>query len=60
MKKRVQMDYKIIRIYNEFDLERYVNQNIKNGYKPIGGISVVQTSVQLSNELKYFQAMIKE
>lgn len=35
------MDYKIIRIYNEFDLERYVNQNIKNGYKPIGGISVV-------------------
>lgn len=54
------MDYKIVKTYgleDHLDLEKRVNREIKNGYEPIGGITIIKS---LDGSDRYFQAMIKK
>lgn len=41
------------------ELERRVNIKIEDGYEPLGGLSVTNTSVH-KRDLVYYQAMIKK
>jgi hypothetical protein len=51
------MEYKVVsRDFIVGDFERDVNILIKQGWKPLGGISVVILS---SGNIRYIQAMVK-
>ena len=50
------MEYQIVSKYNTGDLYNLINNLIKNGWEPIGGITVIQ----FRNELVFYQAMIRK
>jgi hypothetical protein len=47
------MRYAVINADSIIELEKFVNQYIKNGWKCTGGIAITST-------FEYYQAMIKE
>lgn len=51
------MNYALIQAIEIDELENRVNDEIKNGYEPLGGIS---TSTLKNGEIYYCQAMIKK
>ena len=63
------MNYTVIvvgREYNDFDipdlsteLEARVNEHIRSGWKPLGGVSISQTETPLFGQVIMAQAMIK-
>ena len=57
------MKYIIVKTYGEedhLDLEKKVNEKIKNGYEPIGGITVIKRAEYEYGPYWYFQAMIQK
>lgn len=65
------MKYKIIKVYGNIDiqmlnddLEREVNESINEGWKPLGGISVISTTnppdYESGEYVEIWQPMIKE
>ena len=53
------MEYTILIVNTLSGLERKVNEYIKQGWRPQGGITL-QRNMQFNNVEFYFQAMIKE
>ncbi|MFO0956744.1 MAG: DUF1737 domain-containing protein [Isosphaeraceae bacterium] len=52
------MVYEVIEKKSLADLQESVNRRIVEGYRPIGGISVVQS--QASGDWWFYQAVIRE
>ena len=59
-KQRLSMQYKIIDAKSPVILVELVNQALRNGWKPQGGVSVTMSSDQGYVRELYAQAMIKE
>ena len=53
------MEYTIVIANTLSNLETRVNEHIKKGWRPQGGITI-QRNMQFNNVEYYFQAMIKE
>ena len=51
------MRYEVVHKYHLIDLENVVNQSIKEGWKPIGGIAMCSST---SDGFAFSQAIIKE
>ena len=49
--------YQIAQSKSSQDLEAYLHEYIKNGWKPLGGIQVIRTG---QDHLSFYQAIIKE
>lgn len=54
------MKYKILKSATEHDLEEQVNQHLLEGWRPLGGVSIVQAEMAFSKVLKFYQALEKE
>ena len=50
-------EYKLVKAYNQMDIENHVNENIKEGWIPIGGVAVYLNSSH--NVEIFYQAMVK-
>lgn len=57
------VEYTICKGENQADLKKAVNQEIKNGWQPLGGVAVTSQCVQPRGQSDqgpvFFQAMIK-
>lgn len=54
------MKYEIIYGETLHDVQRQVNKYLKDGWRPQGGISAVNTSIVRNAQIKYIQAIIKD
>ena len=52
-------DYKILRRDKKFDLESRVLNYMKEGWQPLGGVSVCLYTTT-GNYIEYFQAIVKK
>lgn len=51
--------YIVVQCDTYMELERRVNIKIEDGYEPLGGLSVTNTSVH-NRDLGFYQSMIKK
>lgn len=59
-REKVEAPYIIVKANSHTLLEAYVNQNIDDGYEPIGGVSVTTYMGANGQEFLCFQAMVKK
>ncbi len=54
------MKYKILKAASEYDLEEQVKEHLLEGWRPLGGVAIVQAEMAFSKVLKFYQAIEKE
>ncbi|WP_167590402.1 DUF1737 domain-containing protein [Oceanidesulfovibrio indonesiensis] len=54
------MKYKIIKASSDHELEEEVRKHLMEGWRPLGGVSIVQAEMAFSKVLKFYQAVEKE
>ncbi|WP_167512656.1 DUF1737 domain-containing protein [Oceanidesulfovibrio marinus] len=54
------MKYKIIKASSDHELEEEVRKHLMDGWRPLGGVSIVQAEMAFSKVLKFYQAVEKE
>ncbi|TVM18715.1 hypothetical protein DPQ33_04365 [Oceanidesulfovibrio indonesiensis] len=52
--------YKIIKASSDHELEEEVRKHLMEGWRPLGGVSIVQAEMAFSKVLKFYQAVEKE
>lgn len=54
------MKYKILKAASDHELEELVKQHLLEGWRPLGGVAIVQAEMAFSKVLKFYQAVEKE
>ncbi|AGW13221.1 DUF1737 domain-containing protein [Megalodesulfovibrio gigas] len=54
------MKYRILKASTEVELEEQVKQHLHEGWRPLGGVSIVQAEMAFSKVLKFYQAVGKD
>ncbi|MCA1944234.1 MAG: DUF1737 domain-containing protein [Desulfovibrio sp.] len=54
------MKYRILKASTEIELEDLVQQHLHEGWRPLGGLSIVQAEMAFSKVLKFYQAVGKD